>query len=153
MDPETQITEHFKLKDFACHDGTPYPEEWIQERLVPHCLMLEKIRTRTGNQWIIVDSGFRTIAYDTVIWERSKKDGTVAPPTSSQHPKGRASDDKHATLLPHEFFNIVLQMYEDGEIPELGGIGLYPTFVHVDTRPKIGNHLAIWGGSRPDNVL
>jgi uncharacterized protein YcbK (DUF882 family) len=152
MNQEDHMSEHFRIKDFGCHDGTPYPEEWIEDRLKPLCLLLEKIRIRAGNHPITINSGYRTIAYDTALYEKSKKDGSVAPPTSSQHPKGRAADIKHATFHPSELFNLTLQMYEDGEIPELGGIGLYPTFVHVDTRPKTGVHLAIWGGARPDNV-
>jgi uncharacterized protein YcbK (DUF882 family) len=77
----------------------------------------------------------------------------VAPAATSQHPKGRAADITHKILKPHEMFNLVLALYQRGLLPYLGGVGLYPNFIHVDVRPQEpAGHLAIWGGSRPSNV-
>lgn len=162
-----KITEHFDSDEFACHDRrtdpptiTPYPLDepdgdgtWQDTRLTPLCSVLEVVREAGGNEPIEVDSGFRTLSYDEALYEASAKDGTVAPASRSQHPKGRAADVKHARLRPHELFNLVISLYEQGKIPALGGIGLYPSFVHLDVRPKIADHLSVWGANRPSNVL
>jgi hypothetical protein len=164
------VTAHFNIEEFACHDGTPYPisqsddedslgRPWITTRLTPLCNTLEVIRDAAGGESITVDSGYRTLAYDEKIYEASAKDGSVAPASASQHPKGRAADIVHASKGPVEMFNLILQLYADGKLPQLGGVGLYPNFVHVDVRRRPGStggandgHLAIWGGTRPSNV-
>lgn len=157
----TPITQHFSLNEFACHDGTPYPTEWIADRLKPLCDTLEAIREAGGYVSITINSGFRTPDYQQRLWEKSAKDGTVAPGDTSEHPEGRASDIVHATLSPLQLFNLILRLFEQGKLPHLGGVGLYPTFVHVDIKPRAGDdgssptagHLRIWGGKRPSNVL
>ena len=157
------VTQHFMIDEFACHDGTPYPVDqpddeapgsaWLQSRLHPLCETLELIREAAGGGSITVDSGFRTMAYDQRLYDNSAKDSLIALPSRSQHPKGRAADITHATLKPHEMFNLVQQMFLEGKLPKLGGVGLYPTFIHVDVRPRgVSDHLAIWGGSRLSNV-
>jgi uncharacterized protein YcbK (DUF882 family) len=158
-----RITAHFSSEEFACHDGTAYPmhsmdeedprgRDWATTRLEVLCDVLEAIRFEAGELPLTVDSGFRTISYDERLYEASAKDGTVAPAKSSQHPQGRAADIRHARLHPAELFNLILDMYQRGQLPALGGVGLYPNFVHVDVRPNHG-HLAIWGGRRPSNIL
>lgn len=162
------VTQHFGVAEFACLDGASYPAEWIAERLVPLCETLEVVRLAAGNLPLVVNSGFRTEAYDRRLHDAHvaalaarglPDDHLVAEPTSSQHPKGRAADVKHAKLTPTQLFSLVLKLYEEGRLPHLGGVGLYPTFVHVDVRPRPGScggvtdgHLAIWGGTRPSNV-
>jgi uncharacterized protein YcbK (DUF882 family) len=148
------ITPHFSYEEAGCHDGTSYPIDWVNDKLFALDTMLEKIRVRAGNLPITIDSCYRTIAYDTKIYESEKvHSGLVAPPTSSQHPKGRAADIRHETMSSLNLFNLIMEMYQNNELPELGGIGLYLSFVHVDIRPRINNHLTVWGGSRPDNVV
>ena len=159
-----KITEHFDSDEFGCHDGTPYPPEWIEDRLRPLCEMIEIIRSNAGDLPIAIDSGYRTLAYDEKIYKAHVAavgdDGQVAPATRSQHPAGHAADIKHARLSPLAMFNLVLQLFEKGELPSLGGVGVYPSFIHVDTRPRpgadgtpTGGHLAVWGGRRPSNVV
>jgi hypothetical protein len=156
------ITAHFGLDEFACHDGTPYPincvddedptgRTWLESRLKPLCDLLEAIRDEAGGHALTVNSGYRTPRYDERL-HKAHPD-TVAPADKSQHPKGRAADVVHATLSPMKLFNLILDMYSCGKLSQLGGIGLYPTFVHVDVRPKANGHLAIWGASRPTNIL
>jgi hypothetical protein len=184
---ELPITEHFTIAEWACHDGTPFPigtidEEdpagrtWMQTRLLPQALMLEVIRQAAIDQYgltpaeaaIIIISGFRTISHDQAIYDAHiaalaakglPNDHLVAEPTSSEHPRGRAADVRHVKLPPHVLFNLVIQLFQAGKLPQLGGIGLYPDFVHLDVRKRQGStggandgHLAIWGASRPSNV-
>lgn len=162
------MSTHFEVEDMRCHDGTPYPFEWIEERLEPLFATLEAVRAYCGGAPIAVDSGYRTEAYDRRIYEAHMaslaarglpNDHLVAEPTSSEHPRGRAADVKHSRLSAVAFFNKILELYERGQLPHLGGVGLYPDFVHVDVRPRPGSaggardgHLAIWGGTRPSNV-
>jgi hypothetical protein len=165
------ITAHFGVEEFACHDGTPYPvncvddedpngRTWLETRLKPLCDTLEIIRAEAGAYTLTVDSGYRTPAYDERLYEKSAHDGSVAPASRSQHPKGRAADIRHGKLRPIALFSLILELYQCDKLPHLGGLGLYPTFVHVDIRPRpnadgtpTGGHLAIWGGQRPSNVL
>lgn len=172
------VTSHFSVEEFLCHDGTPYPidnvedgsgvptgwvgavdSSWLQTRLTPLCLTLEAIRAAAGGGAITIDSGYRDEAYDQKIYEAHVAavgdDGQVAPASTSIHPKGGAADIIHATMKPVALFNLIMKLYESGALPYLGGIGLYPSFVHVDVRKRSSNgtHLAIWGGSRPSNVV
>jgi uncharacterized protein YcbK (DUF882 family) len=163
------VTAHFTIDEFACRDGSPYPVEqrddedpdgrtWFESRLVPLCQTLETIREAAGGAPMTIDSGYRTLAYDDRLYRKHVAavgdDGLVASASSSQHPKGRAADVTHATLSPSALFDLILRLYEQGQLPHLGGVGRYPTFVHVDVRPRTntGKHLAIWGGTRPSNV-
>lgn len=164
------FTAHLDEVEMACHDGTPYPfdqvddedpqrQTWRETRALPLGELFEAIRWGCGNVPIVVDSAYRTIVYDTKLYDADKGAGNVATPQGSQHPKGRALDLKHSKLSPLAFFNKIMQLYEAGKLPWLGGIGLYPTFVHVDVRSRpqadgtaTGGHLAIWGGTRPSNV-
>lgn len=163
----TKVTEHFTVEEFTCHDGTPYPVDnvddevawvgqphtWYETRLVPLCTMLEVIRTAGGDEPLHIDSGYRDEAYDQKLYDADAGAGNVASPQTSQHPKGRAADIKHKHLSPRALFTLILSLYQDGQLPQLGGIGLYPTFVHVDVRPRgPKNHLSIWGGTRPSNI-
>jgi hypothetical protein len=179
------ITQHFALDEFACHDGTPYPidtvedgtgiptnwtpsqQTWFYSRLTPLCLTLETIRAAAVARYgltpeqaaMAIDSGFRTIAYDEKIYDAHVAavgdDGLVAPASKSIHPKGGAADVKHAKLTPSQLYNLVLDLFSQGQLPYLGGVGLYPSFVHIDVRTRTvgGSHLAIWGGERPSNIV
>lgn len=169
------VTAHFGTAEFDCHDGSIYPagkldedtndgRTWLETRLKPLCDTLEAIREAAGNLPMTIDSGYRTEAYDARIHDAHiaalaaqglPDDHLVAEPTSSQHPMGRAADVTHSKLSPVALFNLALQLFEAGKLPALGGIGLYRNFVHLDVRPRSngGAHLAIWGGSRPSNVV
>lgn len=130
------VTEHFSLAEFASHDGKPYPTEWIQPRLIVLCRLLEKVRAAFSGKPITIVSGYRSPAHNR----------TVGGAQKSQHMEGRAADVKVAGVPPAEVHKKILAMYQAGELPELGGIGVYPSWVHVDVRPHTG-HLAQWQGT------
>jgi hypothetical protein len=168
------VTAHFDVEEFACRSGDPYPvsehdadtgdgRTWLETRLRPLCETLEMIRASAGGGTLTIDSGYRTLAYDDRLYRAHVAavgdDGDVAPASRSQHPQGRAADITHVRLSPLALFRLILSLYEAGRLPHLGGVGLYPSFVHVDVRPRAGSkggafdgHLAIWGGSRPSNI-
>lgn len=117
------VTTHFSRHEFDCKDGTVYPYEWLEKRLIPLCYALEKIRALT-NQPLKVNSGFRTAAYN------AKLEGSAV---KSQHVQGRAADIKLGGMTSRQLYTAICNLIKQGEIPE-GGIGLYRTFVHYDIR-------------------
>jgi len=64
------ITPHFKLSEFACKDGTPYPVEWVDERLVPLCQIDEVIRDYLGGHSMTILCGYRTPGYNEKLRQR-----------------------------------------------------------------------------------
>lgn len=131
------ITPNFWLHEFSCRDGTPYPEEWIAERLRPLCRALEVLRADLGAP-LIIDSGYRTPAYNKFV-------GGVS---ASQHTEGRASDIRCMTVKPADVHARALALYQSGLLL-IGGLGEYGTFTHMDVRP--GARLARWSGTRTSN--
>ena len=147
----TLVTQHFGLEEFACHDGTPYPvknvddatqQTWLVSRLVPLCETLEVIRTAGGHKAITITSGYRTPTYQQRLKDKAK--GTVGSASGSQHPQGRACDITHATLLPQQLHALITRLYREKKLPHLGGLGIYETFLHIDVRPRVKDHLAQW---------
>lgn len=156
-----KVTEHFDSDEFRCRDGSAYPldaigtptaDTWLETRLRPLCEALEVIREAAGGAAINIDSGYRTLAYDTLLYERSAKDGTVATPQGSQHPKGRAADITHAVLSPDELHALIGRLMVDGRLPMVGGFACYSTFVHLDVRPRVNGHVAQWNADRVSNI-
>lgn len=138
-----RITDHFDSKEFACKDGTEYPEALIEDRLKPLCLTLEVIRRVAGGQPLRITSGYRTLTYNRKIGSHD----------TSQHVKGRACDFQHPSLTTDQLYTLIAKLYAAGQLPHLGGIGKYPTFIHVDVRPRPeDDHLARWTGDRTSNV-
>lgn len=115
-----KLTEHFKLEDFSCRDGTPYPWPWIEERLRPLCNALEIVRTITGRPMIIT-SGYRTEGYNR----------KVGGATKSRHKEGLAADFKLEGITPRKLFPILDRFQRTGILPK-GGLHAYATFTHID---------------------
>lgn len=130
---------HLSWAELACHDEarTPYPVEWRADRAVELAALFEAVRALLGDKPIVILSGYRTQAYN------SKLEGAAL---KSQHVQGRALDISHPTLAPREVYTRILSAQRRGELPTLGGLGLYRTFVHMDTRPKFNGRLARWPG-------
>lgn len=131
------ITPHFALAEFASHDGLPYPAEWIATRLRPLCEALEAIREACGGRAVTIVSGYRSPAQNT----------RVGGARQSQHVQGRAADIRVAGVAPAEVHRQILDLDRAGRIA-IGGLGLYPSWVHVDVRARPADgHLAQWTGS------
>ena len=132
-----QITPHFKLSEFQCRDGAPYPERWIASRLRPLCEQLEILRQHLGAP-ITISSGYRTPEYNR----------RIGGARQSQHVEGRAADIIVKGIRADRVHALALTLHTNGDL-KLGGLGQYPTFTHLDIRP--GTRLARWGGSRAKN--
>lgn len=109
----TYLSDNFKVKEFACNDGSD--TVLISDELVD---LLQKIRDHFGVA-VTINSGYRTSTYN-------KKVGGA---TNSQHVKGTAADIVVKGVDP-----LTVAQYSEHLMPDSGGIGVYQTFTHVDVR-------------------
>nr|DAE06041.1 MAG TPA: peptidase [Siphoviridae sp. ctsxw88] len=108
-----KLSANFCVKEFACKDGSDYI--LIDTELVS---LLQKIRNHF-NKPVIINSAYRNPTYN-------KKVGGVS---NSQHTKGTAADIVINGISPK-----TVAQYAEYLMPNNGGIGLYNSFTHVDTR-------------------
>ncbi len=112
-DGNTQLTKNFKVREFACSDGTDVI--FISHDLV---VVLQKIRDHFGKP-VIINSAYRTPA----------KNKQVGGATYSQHLYGTAADITISGVSPE-----AVAEFAETLLPKTGGIGIYKTFTHVDVR-------------------
>ena len=111
-DGNKNVAKNFKVKEFACRDGSD------NILLCPETVsILQAVRDYFGTP-VTINSAYRTPAYN-------KKVGGA---TKSQHVVGTACDI-HVKGVPPEAVASFLEAFYPKH-----GIGLYPTFVHVDSR-------------------
>jgi uncharacterized protein YcbK (DUF882 family) len=112
-DGNKKLSANFKVKEFACTDGSD--PVFIDSELVN---VLQKIRTHFGKA-VTITSAYRTPG-------RNK---AVGGETYSQHLYGKAADIKVKGVTPQK-----VAAYAEKLLPAKGGIGTYNTFTHVDVR-------------------
>ena len=112
-DGSKQLSAHFKVKEFACHDGTD--TVFVSDALVQ---VLEQIRRHFGKP-VNINSGYRTEAHN-------KANGGAA---YSQHKYGMAADITIHGVTPAQ-----IAAYAETLLTGTGGIGIYKSFCHVDVR-------------------
>lgn len=56
----------------------------------------------------------------------------------------RAMDIKPRHMSALTAYNEIMKAYQSGQLEELGGIGIYDSFVHVDTAKAADGHLRKW---------
>lgn len=117
-----QLTKNFNISEFACHDGTPVPEELYgnAQELANNLQVLRDYL----NSPLHINSAYRTEAYN-------KKVGG-AP--MSQHKLCKAGDLSSKEHTPDEIYTAILFLISQGKMKN-GGIGRYNTFVHYDIGP------------------
>lgn len=112
----TKLTSNFSTYEFRCGLGSPCSScstTLIDEQLVEY---LQKIRDHFGKP-ITITSAYRCSSYNAKI----------GGATGSRHTKGQACDFQISGVAP-------LQIAQYAESIGIKGIGLYDTFVHIDTR-------------------
>lgn len=121
-DGNKYLTKHFRVREFACQDGS---DPVFVARELP--VVCEYIRMRCGTG-INVNSAYRTPAHN-------KKVGGV---TDSQHLYGTAADLKKPTgITPAKMASFAREI-----MPNWGGVGIYDWGIHVDVRDE----KADWNG-------
>ena len=113
---ERNVTEHFKVREFQCSDGSR--PVFISQTLAD---LLEAIRQRIGRP-LRIRSGYRTVSYNATVPGSSK---------TSKHCMGLAADIKADGIKPRQLYNIACELLGDH-----GGAGLYRWGVHVDVRAE-----------------
>ena len=111
-----KLSANFRVREFACSDNTDVI--FIAPELVK---LLQSVRDYFGKP-VTITSGYRTVHYNAKVPNSA---------SDSEHCKGLAADIKIAGVAPK-----TIAKYVETLIPNSGGIGIYPNFVHVDTRPK-----------------
>lgn len=107
------LSANFKVREFACSDGTD--TIFISDELVK---ILQAIRAHFG-QPVTINSAYRTEA----------KNKAVGGAAYSQHKYGLAADIVVAGVKPLD-----VARYAQTILANKGGIGLYKSFTHVDVR-------------------
>lgn len=107
-----QLSSHFKDTEFMCKDGS-----WLV-RVHPGLLKKLELLRSYLNAPIVVNSGYRTVEYN-------KK---VGGETNSYHLRGMAADVRISGYTPKQVADAARKL-------GFGGIGIYPTFTHVDVGP------------------
>lgn len=128
--------KHFKAEEFTSYfhthrrgvtNSAPPREMW--GNIVGTLRIVDELRGYL-NRPIVLLSSYRSPAYNKAI-------GDAAP--KSQHLQFRALDIAVSGVAPHTVFRILKEWRAAGKFT--GGLGLYRTFVHIDTR---GSN-ATWG--------
>lgn len=109
---DRQLSAHFKRSEFACSCGCGFDSIDVETLEI-----LEAVRTGFDAP-VIVTSGARCEDYNR----------QVGGAENSQHLVGRAADIKVKGATPDEVSQYVIHRYPHASI------GLYRTFVHIDTR-------------------
>ncbi len=109
-----QISKNFKVREFACKDGTD--EILIDINFVVN--KLQVIRDHFGVP-ITINSAYRTLEHNTKIGGAK----------NSYHMKGQAFDIVVKGKTP-------LEVAQFAQILDIPGIIQYNTFVHLDSRPN-----------------
>ena len=112
-DGSKALSKNFKVKEFACSDGSD--PIFISMELVD---LLQKIRDHFGKP-VTINSAYRTVT----------KNKACGGATYSQHLYGTAADISIKGVTPKQ-----VAAYAELLLPKSGGIGIYSTFTHVDVR-------------------
>jgi uncharacterized protein YcbK (DUF882 family) len=107
--------------------------------------MLDAIREAHGSAVQVV-SGYRSPAYNAAL---AKNSAAHQVASGTQHVQGRAADLRPVSGDLNTFHRTIMDLYNAGKLPQLGGIGVYPisNWIHVDTFKAEDNHLRTWNGT------
>lgn len=134
------IAPNFSIEEFlvmggsnalggSCAGLNKEPPQALWPRSIELAEVLQEFRNRVGGA-VNIHSMYRSPAYNTCI-------GGVS---SSQHMEFRAADLSCSVGKPRDWKRILEKMRAEGRFK--GGIGIYNSFVHVDTRGVNAN----WAG-------
>ena len=122
-----EFTSYFHVHRRGVTNSEPARELW--GNIVPTLRIVDELRGLFGVP-IVILSSYRSPAYNAAI-------GDAAP--KSYHMRFQALDIAVAGKTPRQVFAVLDGWRDAGKFK--GGLGLYSTFVHVDTR----GYNATWG--------
>lgn len=134
----TRPSAHIAWHELACKDEarTPYPPQW-EYRALELAMEFERIRAAVGAP-IRIGSAYRTPAHNKAIGGSKE----------SQHMEGRALDLYPPTGMSIDRFYGIIREIARQKDSKLHGLGKYPVFIHIDTRPSWKGHMSVWHGKR-----
>jgi uncharacterized protein YcbK (DUF882 family) len=130
-----KISPSFDLQEFECHNGDDVPPELIPN-VTNLCVgVLQRLRDKWGA--LIIISGYRSPAYNA----------RIGGAKASTHMTAQGADIRPMKIGDvNELAETVLAMHAAGELPALGGLGIYRNWIHVDTKKAADGHLRRWNG-------
>ena len=117
-----QLTKNFHLREFECKDGAPVPAK-LMCNVIELANNLQIIRDEVKTN-IHINSAYRTEEYNKNLDGASPK---------SQHLQAKAADIITIMHTPLQLADIINRLIKV-KIIKQGGVGVYPSFVHYDTR-------------------
>lgn len=126
-----------ELRQRARHgfNEAPYPVRW-HHRATKVARIVQRARDHFGKPALVV-SGYRSPPYNRKI----------GGARNSRHMRGEAIDFRIKGVPAAKVSAWILAEYRAGRMPELGGLGQYPRFTHVDIRTRKRGRLSRWSGS------
>ncbi|OON87820.1 YcbK family protein [Pyramidobacter sp. C12-8] len=122
------LSPHFAKDECVCRCGCGLCNA------TPRLLALAgKIRDLLGEPMIV-----------TSVCRCRKHNAKVGGSPRSKHLSGRAMDFYCKRLSPQAVYDAIVRAWENGELSELGGIGLYNWGVHIDIAKAPDGHLRTW---------
>jgi len=115
-----KLTCNFDLEEFECKCGCTMPD-FVKKNVEKLAENLQILRDVAGRLDL------------TNAYRCKEHNSDVGGATNSQHLKGKAADVKSKTIKPKDMAKIVDDLMKSENF-ELGGIGIYNTFTHVDIR-------------------
>ena len=112
-DGDRPLSSHFRVREFACQDGSD--PVFVAPRLV---MVLESLRTHFDVP-VRITSGYRTAAHNAA----------VGGSPHSQHTRGMAADVVLPGVAPAQVAAFARRL-----MPDWGGVGVYSDFTHIDVR-------------------
>lgn len=117
------LTKNFKLIEFMSKDGTPVPDKYL-DNVKELAKNLQVLRGYLGEP-ISINSGYRSPAHNKKVGGKPQ----------SQHLTASAADITTRSKTPKQLKAIVEALIKEDKL-KIGGIGLYPGFLHVDIRKE-----------------
>lgn len=116
-----QLTTNFSLYEFACRDGTPVPEKYINN-VKELATNLQVLRDYLGES-VHINSSYRHPAYNKKIGGKP----------ASKHLTAEAGDITTKSKTPKQLAAVIEKLIAEKKMKQ-GGLGVYPGFVHYDIR-------------------
>ena len=125
-----KLTDNFSKSEFNCKCGCEMPDD-VLKNIKTLAMQLQTLRERS-NEPISINSAYRCKSHNHSI-------GGVK---NSRHVLGKAADIVIDNFTPNETANMIEGMLRNEFNPNfnIGGLGRYNTFTHVDIR----GYMARW---------